>query len=139
MKDSLLEGVVEFKNDNIEHLYEQFWFFTEDPKRLAYWNFIGIVEIKVFLDKLYLRGLIRINWFHSKTLIKEIFANAMSLDRFSFVSRLVEFDDNSAKMNAGNLNSCLQLEKWTWEKFQPKLCNRWNAVTISRSHWFKTA
>lgn len=50
MKDSLLEGVVEYKNDNVEYFYEQFWFVTEDPERMAYWNFTGIVEIKAFLD-----------------------------------------------------------------------------------------
>ena len=50
MKDSLLEGVVEYKNDNVEYFYEQFWFVTEDSERMAYWNFIGIVEIKAFLD-----------------------------------------------------------------------------------------
>ena len=53
---SLQETVAEYVNGNIECFHKQFPFVKENPKQMAYSNFIDIVEIKAFLGIIYLRS-----------------------------------------------------------------------------------
>ena len=97
MSYSLQETVVEYTNEKMEPFHKKFSFVKEDLKQMAYCNFIDIVEAKALWGILYLRGLMKQDLFDSKTiwyheLLKDISGATMSLYRFSFISRLIEFD-----------------------------------------------
>lgn len=105
--DELLDTIVQHTNDNIGHFYTLYPFLPE----YSYAKFVDLIDIKAYFGLMYFRGSLKQNlfssrhvWYHESA--NDVFAATMTLNRFGFISRVIEFDDKSTRN-----------ERWNYDKF----------------------
>ena len=97
--DSLIETVLQFTNNRISTFHEEF----PDLVKVAANRLVDFDEIKAYFGILYLRAALKqylLNsysiWYHESSY--SIFPATMSLNRFSFITRFLQFDDRSTRV-----------------------------------------
>lgn len=96
--DSLIETIAQFINNRISTFHEEF----PDLAKVAANRLVDLDEIKAYFGILYLRAALKQNlrnsyliWYHESSC--SIFPATMRLNRFSFITRFLQFDDRSTR------------------------------------------
>ena len=96
--DSLIDSVLKLTNNRISTFHKQF----PELAQVAANRLIDLDELKAYFGILYLRAALKQNlrdsysiWYHESSC--SIFPVTMSLNRFSFITRFLQFDDRSTR------------------------------------------
>lgn len=100
--DDLLQSVVLNTNNTIRLFRDKFHKVIESSDKYTHCNFIDLIELKAFIGLLYLRGALKQNlfnanfiWYHESA--NDIFSATMTLKRFQFICRFLQFDDKTTR------------------------------------------
>ena len=96
--DSLIDSILKLTNNRISTFHKQF----PELAQVAANRLIDLDELKAYFGILYLRAALKQNlrdsysiWYHESSC--SIFPVTMSLNRFSFITRFLQFDDRSTR------------------------------------------
>ena len=96
--NSLIDSILKFTNNRISIFHKQF----PEPAKVPANRLINLDELKAYFGILYLRAALKQNlqdsysiWYHESSC--SIFPATMSLNRFSFITRSLQFDDRSTR------------------------------------------
>ena len=98
-------------NDVIRPILERFFDVPEASTKYHHFHLVDHMDLKAFLDILYLRGALRVNlrsistiWHHESS--NNLFSAPMSNSCFKFISCFITFDDKSYR-----------IERWKTDRF----------------------
>ena len=102
-----MENIVQHTNQNIEDFYELYPFARGE----TFATLVDLTDIKSYFGLMYLRASLKQNLFSSRNIwyhesANDIFAATMTLNRSSFITRFIQFDDKITRN-----------ERWKYDKF----------------------
>ena len=111
IEDDLLMKVVDNTNRKITELHNIIGDRLAETDKKTQYGLTSLVEMKAWFGLLYLRGALKLNtshvdnvWYHESS--NDIFAATMQRKRFTFLTRMVQFDDCDTRG-----------ERWKQDKF----------------------
>ena len=109
--DNMLTTIVEYTNSNIQNFRRKFENVIVNLNKYTYCDITDLTEMKAFIGIFYIRAVLKVNihnsnqtWQHNSS--NDLFAPTMSLKRFHFLTRFIEFDDKASRE-----------ERWRFDKF----------------------
>ena len=97
MPDSLLLFILENTNKKVQNFCDRFTDNADYFYKTKHCKLLDMVELKAFFGLLYLRASLKSNlaladviWYQESS--NDLFAATMSMKRFQFISRFIEFD-----------------------------------------------
>ena len=98
MPDSLLLFILENTNKKVQNFRDRFADNEDYFYKNKHCKLLDVVELKVFFELLYLRASLKsdlpladVMWYQESS-SNYLFATTMSMKRFQFISRFIEFD-----------------------------------------------
>ena len=112
VSDDVTNEIVTNTNNSISDFRECFRDILAGNDKCSYCTITDSIEIKAFFGILYVRAALKVNvlstktiWYHESS--NDLFAVTMSMNRFSFLSFFLTFDDKISRDERGNMTSLL--------------------------------
>ena len=107
----MMQDVVNNTNKNIRNFMTRFHDVLKESSKYTYVKETDLIELKALIGLLYLGAALQLNILKTREIVfhessHEIFAATMSYNRFAFLIRFLEFDDNETRQ-----------QRWREDKF----------------------
>ena len=96
----MLTKIVEYTYSNIQNFRRKFENVIVNPNKYTHCDITDLTEMKAFIGLFYIYAALKVNihnsnqiWYHESS--NDLFAATMSLKRFHFLTRFIEFDDKA--------------------------------------------
>ena len=100
--DYMLTSIVEYTNSNNPDFRRKFENVIVTSNKYTHCDITDLTEMKAFIRIFYIRAALTVNiynsnqiWYHESS--NYLFAATMSLKRFHFLTRFIEFDDKASR------------------------------------------
>ena len=110
--DNVLTTIAEHTSSNIRNFRRKFENVIVNSNKYTHCDITDLTEMKAFIGIFYIRAALKVNmhnsnqiWYHESS--NDLFAATVSLKRFHFLTRFIEFDDKASRE-----------EKWQFDKFE---------------------
>ena len=98
----MLTSIVEYTNSNNPDFRRKFENVIVTSNKYTHCDITDLTEMKAFIRIFYIRTALTVNiynsnqiWYHESS--NDLFAATMSLKRFHFLTRFIEFDDKASR------------------------------------------
>ena len=98
----MVDNIVKHTNENIKPAIERFVNVFNEYDKYTHFHLVDSNDVLPYIGLLYLRGALNVNlrntrdlWFHESS--NDLFAAAMSWNRFHFISKFITFDNKATR------------------------------------------